>query len=198
MAGSNDLVITAGLNVPATTNNIKSELEQQVTPQLNGVLKINCTINTNNIQTLQQQLNSISNSLQLNLGNINLSQNANTGINNFANNVQAQADNIQNQAQRINQSLADVRNTFVEPLNVERFFNQDGFLNAGRVMQEFQQRFSELGNVTIRGFYNDIESADSINRVVATVRNAVGEIRSFNFILDERSWWSNKTVCVSH
>lgn len=185
MAGSNDLVITAGLNVPATTNNIKSELEQQVTPQLNGVLKINCTINTNNIQTLQQQLNSISNSLQLNLGNINLSQNANTGINNFANNVQAQADNIQNQAQRINQSLADVRNTFVEPLNVERFFNQDGFLNAGRVMQEFQQRFSELGNVTIRGFYNDIESADSINRVVATVRNAVGEIRSFNFILDE-------------
>lgn len=185
MAGSNDLVITAGLNVPATTNNIKSELEQQVAPQLNGVLKINCTINTDNIQALQQQLNNISNSLQLNLGNINLSQNANNGINNLANNVQAQANNIQNQAQRINQSLADVRNTFVEPLNVERFFNQDGFLNAGRVMQEFQQRFSELGNVTIRGFYNDIESTDSINRVVATVRNAVGEIRSFNFILDE-------------
>ena len=184
MAGSPDLVITAGLQEKATVNTIREQLNNVVAPQLNGVLKINCTINTDNIQALQQQLNSISNNLNLNIGNINVSQNATNGINALANNVQAQANNIQNQTNRITQSLADVASEFVKPLDVAGFFDSKGFLNAGSVIQEFQKRFEELGNVTVKGFYNNIEKQDSISRIVATVRSATGEIKNFNFVLD--------------
>lgn len=72
MAGSNDLIITAGLNIPQTTSNIKSELESDVAPKLNGILKITCNIDTSNTKNLQAQLNNVSKNVKIdaNIGGI--------------------------------------------------------------------------------------------------------------------------------
>lgn len=125
MAGSNDLVITAGLNVPATTNNIKSELEQQVAPQLNGVLKINCAINTNNIQALQQQLNNISSGLKINVSNISADV-GNTKINTSL-------------IKQIEEKLSlDMSGKNIKGLNL------DGLINEGRITEIRQEMIKLL------------------------------------------------------
>lgn len=54
----NQLVITAGLNIPETVHNIQKELDEKVAPQLK--LKIACNIDTSYISEIKSQISNLS------------------------------------------------------------------------------------------------------------------------------------------
>ena len=61
----NQLIITAGLNIPETVNNIQNELNKQVAPQLH--LDIACNLNKSAIGNIQAQLGKIKNNVSVNI-----------------------------------------------------------------------------------------------------------------------------------
>ena len=62
----NQLIITAGLNIPETVQNIQSDLDKKVAPQVH--LDIACNIDTSNIKAIQTQVASLSNNLKIDIG----------------------------------------------------------------------------------------------------------------------------------
>ena len=64
----NQLVITAGLNIPETVSLIQDQLDKKVAPQLR--LDIACNIDTSNIKAVQNQIASLSKNISSGAGNI--------------------------------------------------------------------------------------------------------------------------------
>lgn len=159
MAGSPDLVITAGLQEKATVNTIREQLDNVVAPQLNGVLKINCTINTNNIQALQQQLNSISSNLKINVSNISTNVDSTKINTSLIKQIEEKLD-------------LDMSRKNIKGLNL------DGLINEGRITEIRQEMIKLL--TEYQKFYQmgqDSKAFDFMPKIVDYITQFTKEIQ---------------------
>ena len=178
----NRIEIVASLDIPKTVSTIKSDLDK-VKKQLDadGALSIACNIDHNSLSILQNQIGEISKKLKIDIPKIEFDADAERSAVEIEN-VSKQFDNANNKALTLKKTLADLESKFTKPFKA--VFDDDGLINAERTMSAIQSRLSSLGTVTVTGKYNDQESADSINRIVARIEAMSGEVRELNFLLD--------------
>lgn len=184
MARDNELIITAGLDIPQTTEDISTDLEK-VGDKLNAdhALKITCNIDVSKTtQAIQSQLNTISKDFSIKIGNIDL----NTSTSNAVKNFDALSDSAEKANEKIAETkkrLADLDGKFTKP--IEAILNTDGLVNAEATISKLKSKLSSLGTVTVTGKYDDNASADSLNSLTATIKAVNGEVRTLNFLLND-------------
>lgn len=184
MAKDNELIITAGLAIPETTEDISKDLKD-VRDRLNAnhALKIVCNIDlSKTTQRIQSQLNTISKDFGIKIGKIDL----NASTNNVAKNFDAISDSAEKANEKIAETkkrLADLDSRYIEPIEIVNL------VDAEAIISKLKKQLSELGAVTVTGKYinkidGDNKSAESLNGLTATIKAVNGEVRTLNFLLD--------------
>ena len=178
----NRIEIVASLDIPKTVSTIEKDLEE-VKKRLdaNKALSIACSLDTNSLATLQNQVSEISKKLKIDIPKIEIQAGTGQSAQNIENVAQS-VETVTNKVLTLKKTLADLDSRFVE--SFKAVTNTDGIINAERTMAAIQSRLSSLGTVTVTGKYNDQESADSINKIIARIEAASGEVRELNFLLD--------------
>ena len=185
MARDNELIITAGLAIPETTEDISKDLKD-VRDRLNAkhALKIVCNIDlSKTTQRIQSQLNTISKDFGIKIGKIDL----NASTNNVAKNFDAISDSAEKANEKIAETkkrLADLDSRYIEPIEIVNL------ADAEAIISKLKKQLSELGAVTVTGKYinkidGDNKSAESLNGLTATIKSVNGEVRTLNFLLDD-------------
>ena len=185
MARDNELIITAGLDIPQTTEDISTDLEK-VGDKLNAdhALKITCNIDVSKTtQAIQSQLNTISKDFSIKIGNIDL----NTSTSNAVKNFDAISDSAEKANEKIAETkkrLADLDSKFTKPIEIIEL------ADAEAIISKLKNQLSSLGTVTVTGkyinkTYGDDKSTESLNGLTATVKAVNGEVRTLNFLLDD-------------
>lgn len=178
----NRIEIVASLDIPKTVSTIEKDLEE-VKRRLDAdkALSIACSLDANSLTTLQKQISEISKKIKIDVPKIEIQAGTGQSAQNIEN-VAKSVETVTNKVLTLKKSLADIDNKFVESFRAVE--NSDGIINAERTMAVIQSRLSSLGTVTVTGKYNDQESADSINKIIARIEAASGEVRELNFLLD--------------
>lgn len=182
----NRIEIVAGLDIPKTKSTIKGELNSEIKPDLDSskALKIVCHIDEKSIASLQTELANISKGLKLNVPTISVKTEA-AGAKNITAAVDKSIESTTHKVLTLKKTLADLDDELVAPFNVVENKAKNGIMDAERTMSVIQNRLSSLGTVTVKGKYDDYESASNINRITATIKANSGEVRELNFLLDQ-------------
>lgn len=172
--------ISASLDIPKSISQINADitkLQSQVN-QLKITTEIDITKSLNNIQA---KLNSIkSPTINVNINPIN--SDVTNAISNGLKGVQAQANQTASSVNNIAKSLTNLDDKFKKPISA---ITDNGIINAEKTIAKIKQHFSELGKVTVKGFYNDNETVDNLNKVAVKIKAITGETRTLNFELDK-------------
>ena len=185
MARDNELIITAGLDIPKTTDDISNDLKN-VGNKLNSdhALKIICNIDVSKTtQAIQSQLTGISKNLRLDIDNVNLNASTNNVTKNF-DAISASAEKANEKITETKKKLTDLDSRYIEPIKI------DNLADSEAIISKLKSQLSSLGTVTVTGKYvdeigNDNKSYESLNYLTATVKAVNGEVRTLNFLLDE-------------
>lgn len=179
MADDNRIEIVASLNYKVSEASIIGDLQKiQDTFNNAGGLKIGCTINADSLKTIQTQLGKLSQGVTFNVGNTNLE-----GLNNS---IRQTADTVNGTNQRVQQllnSLADLDAKYSNPLKA--VIDTEGFVKAEETMRKLKAQLSDLGEVSVQGFYGDTNGVNKLEKMIATVKSAYGELRTLTFELGD-------------
>lgn len=175
----NELIVTAGLNFQASESLILAQLKKiQDDFNSNGGLQINCTVNNDSLKVIQGQLSKLSQGITFNVGNTNLD-----GLNNS---IRQTSDTVNSTNQRVQQlvnSLADLDAKYSNPLKA--VIDTEGFVKAEETMRKLKAQLSDLGEVSVQGFYGDTNGVNKLEKIIATVKSAYGELRTLTFELGD-------------
>lgn len=189
MANNSKIVITAGLQKRETVSTIQNDLKS-VSEQLNAnrALQITCNIDLKKTtQRIQSQLNTISSNLKLNIGNIDFdTRNTTTGV---MSNIQNASQKTAKEVDKVSNSLRNLNDTFTKSFNA---LTTNGYTDANKNITLLEKRLAPLGEVSVKGLYSGKEGSDSENGsgkaldgLVATIKNARGELRTLRFEINE-------------
>ena len=172
--------ISASLDIPKSISQINADITK-LQSQVNQ-LKITTEIDiTKSLSNIQAKLNSIkSPTINVNINPIN--SDVTNAISNGLKGVQAQANQTASSVNNISKSLTNLDDKFKKPISD---ITDNGIINAEKTIAKIKQHFSELGKVTIKGFYNDNETVDNLNKVAVKIKAITGETRTLNFELDK-------------
>ena len=176
----NMIELVASLNVDDSAKQINTVDIPKLQKKIEGI-KIKCELDTEGISSIQSQLANISKNSKLNIPKIEIQAGTGQSAQNIENVVKS-VETVTNKVLTLKKTLADLDSRFVEAFKAVE--NPDGIINAERTMAVIQSRLSSLGTVTVTGKYNDQESEDSINKIIARIEAASGEVRELNFLLD--------------
>ena len=182
---ADEFKIVASLNIPESASRINKDI-----PKLEGQakhLKIVADLNpTLSIKNIQATLNKMNNNANIKIGidtsGLNSVQGATQNITNGLKNIQTQANQTASSVNNIAKSLTNLDDKFKKPISA---ITDNGIINAEKTIAKIKQHFSELGKVTIKGFYNDNETVDNLNKVAVKIKAITGETRTLNFELDK-------------
>ena len=181
MADDNRIEIVARLDIPKTVSTIEKDLEEvKKRLDVNKALSIVCSLDANSLATLQNQVSEISKKLKIDIPKIEIQAGTGQSAQNIEN-VARSVETVTNKVLTLKKTLADLDKKLVEPFEA---ITDNGIINAERTLSVIQSKLSSLGTVTVKGYYNDVESADSINKIIARIEAASGEVRELNFLLD--------------
>ena len=176
----NMIELVASLNVDDSAEQINKVDIPKLQKKIEGI-KIKCKLDTDGISSIQSQLANISKNSKLDIPKVEVQADTRQSGQNIEN-VAKSVETVTNKVLTLKKTLADLDNRFVEAFKAVK--NPDGIINAERTMAVIQSRLSSLGTVTVTGKYNDQESEDSINKIIARIEAASGEVRELNFLLD--------------
>lgn len=169
-------LITASLDIPASSSKISQQLIQQVLPNVNSKnpLKIVASLNLNQTSIMiQKQLDSISSGLNFNIGNI-------------GSQISNQLSSVAPSANSANQSIANFRTTLMQldsllktPIAIK--YDNSGQMNLQSTLENVKSTFAQFGKVTFNWFKDD---NGSVNRFVANIKSANGEVQKLKYQLD--------------
>ncbi len=178
------LLLTASLDIDGTYKKIKEEdiakLNAKLANDNSARVKIVGGLDLNKTQSLiQSQIATIGKNLKLNIGQINFKSIGNTqNITNGFNNIRTQANNITN-------SLINLANEFKKP--IKPVLNAEGLIDAEKTIEKVQKRFSELGNISVKGIYGEKLGDDQLEKMIVNIKNAQNEVRTLTFQIGELS-----------
>ncbi len=189
MANNSKIVITAGLQKRETVSTIQNDLKS-VSEQLNAnrALQITCNIDLKKTtQRIQSQLNTISSNLKLNIGNIDFdTRNTTTNV---MSNIQNASQKTTKEVDKVSNSLRNLNDTFTKSFSA---LTTNGYTDANKNITLLEKRLAPLGEVSVKGLYSGKEGSDSENGsgkaldgLVATIKNARGELRTLRFEINE-------------
>ena len=172
---ADQFLITAKLDIPATSKNIADDLKKisadlakQNIPSFTVGLNIDATRTK-----MQSQLNSIVQGLNFNIGNVG-SQ--------ISNQLSSVAPSVNN----ANQSIANFRTTLMQldsllktPIAIK--YDNSGQMNLQSTLENVKSTFAQFGKVTFNWFKDD---NGSVNRFVANIKSANGEVQKLKYQLD--------------
>lgn len=176
------LLLTASLDISKTVENIKENIKK-----LNTVLasdnsarvKIVGGLDLNKTQSLiQSQMATISKNLKLNIGQIDTS-----GFN--TKNVANDLENIQTQTNQVSNSLTNLADKFKKP--IKPVLDTSGLIDADKTIEKVQQKFAELGTVSVQGSYGDKLGNDQLEKMIVNIKSTQGEVRTLTFQIGELS-----------
>lgn len=176
------LLLTASLDISKTVENIKENIKK-----LNTVLasdnsarvKIVGGLDLNKTQSLiQSQMATISKNLKLNIGQIDTS-----GFN--TKNVANDLENIQTQTNQVSNSLTNLADKFKKP--IKPVLDTSGLIDANKTIEKVQQKFAELGTVSVQGSYGDKLGNDQLEKMIVNIKSTQGEVRTLTFQIGELS-----------
>ena len=196
MAGSK-IVITAGLERQETINTITTDL-QSVKEALNTsrALEIVCHIDNKSIDTLKSELQQLSSRLNVTIPNISIDSQTKNNATTMFNSMNQSLVETKSNIQTVEQSLANLPEKYakaIKTINMKDLKNK-GIVNPEASMAKIKNVLSSLGDVTLEGKYDDRNSKNGLYKVIATVKAANGEIRTFNYLLNDSA---NKFELIS-
>lgn len=176
------LLLTASLDISKTVEIIKENIKK-----LNTVLasdnsarvKIVSGLDLNKTQSLiQSQIATIGKNLKLNIGQIDTS-----GFN--TKNVANDLENIQTQTNQVSNSLTNLADKFKKP--IKPVLDTSGLIDANKTIEKVQQKFAELGTVSVQGSYGDKLGNDQLEKMIVNIKSTQGEVRTLTFQIGELS-----------
>lgn len=189
MANDSKIVITAGLQIPETVSTVEKELKvvgEKVSAD--RALKIVANVDlSKTTQRIQSQLATLSKNLKLDINTVNVNS---SGINGVQQNIQQTStsiDDANKRVQQLNNSLADLKDTYSQP--IKAVLDKQGFVKASETMQELKKQLADLGTVSVQGVYSDTNGVNKLEKMVATVKSAYGELRTLTFELGDNDFF---------
>lgn len=167
----------AVLKIEADLSKISDQVNKDQGFKITGNIDLGKTT-----QRINSQLATISKNLNLNIGNVQVSANTSNVVSQM-NNISAAANATKQNVQATNQSLADLKADFSEP--IKAIVDKDGLVEAEKTMSELRKQLSSLGEVSIEGIYGDDKGTDKLEKMIATIKNARGELKSMTFVLGD-------------
>lgn len=191
MARNNDLVVTAGLNIEASVAQIEKDLKQ-VNDRLSAdhALKIIANIDlSKTTQRINSQLATISKNLKLDIPKVEIGTNISNTTNNIMSGIQKESEQVAKSIDNVSNSLRNLADTYTKTFTAR---TTNSYTDADKNISYLEKRLSPLGNVSIKGIYSDNAGADSetgsgkaLEALIATIKNAQGELRTLRFELNE-------------
>lgn len=176
MARDNELIITAGLDIPQTTEDISTDLEK-VGDKLNAdhALKITCNIDVSKTtQAIQSQLNTISEDLSIKIGNIDL--------NSIQNNISKQTNGLEVKA-KIKTDI-DKKSTAEQVKELEKILDLKlTHGNTNNIRKEIQSLLDDYKNAFSNNNFEEMQN--SFNKLDDYIRQFRKEIELSNDELTE-------------
>lgn len=189
MANGSKIVITAGLQIPETVSTVEKELKvvgEKVSAD--RALKIVANVDlSKTTQRIQSQLTTLSKNLKLDINTANVNS---SGINGVQQNIQqtsASIDDANKRVQQLNNSLADLKDAYSQP--IKAVLDKQGFVKASETMQELKKQLADLGTVSVQGVYGDTNGINKLEKMIATVKSAYGELRTLTFELGDNDFF---------
>ncbi len=177
------LLLTASLDIEGTYEKIKKEdiakLNAKLANDNSARVKIVGGLDLNKTQSLiQSQMATISKNLKLNIGQIDTS-----GFN--TKNVANDLENIQAQTNQTANSLTNLADKFKKP--IKPVLDTSGLIDANKTIEKVQQKFAELGTVSVQGSYGDKLGNDQLEKMIVNIKSTQGEVRTLTFQIGELS-----------
>lgn len=177
------LLLTASLDIEGTYEKIKKEditkLNAKLANDNSARVKIVGGLDLNKTQSLiQSQIATISKNLKLNIGQIDTS-----GFN--TKNVANDLENIQAQTNQVANSLTNLADKFKKP--IKPVLDTSGLIDANKTIEKVQQKFAELGTVSVQGSYGDKLGNDQLEKMIVNIKSTQGEVRTLTFQIGELS-----------
>lgn len=176
------LLLTASLDISKTVENIKENIKKLNTVLANdnsARVKIVGGLDLDKTQSLiQSQMTTISKNLKLNIGQIDTS-----GFN--TKNVANDLENIQTQTNQVANNLTNLADKFKKP--IKPVLDTSGLIDANKTIEKVQQKFAELGTVSVQGSYGDKLGNDQLEKMIVNIKSTQGEVRTLTFQIGELS-----------
>lgn len=174
MANDNRIDLIARVNVEESAQQIiKEDLSGlQTKINENGGIKIDCSIDTKNFDVLRRQISEFSKGLKIDVDN-----------NDVKTSLIGNIEPVEKNINEVDNKLSDLQSKYTKFFKA--IFDDEGIIVAEKNLNVLKERLSELGTVTVKGFYDDDNSNDSLYKIQADIKNANGELRTLNFLLDE-------------
>lgn len=176
------LLLTASLDISKTVENIKENIKKLNTVLANdnsARVKIVGGLDLDKTQSLiQSQMTTISKNLKLNIGQIDTS-----GFN--TKNVANDLENIQAQTNQVANNLTNLADKFKKP--IKPVLDTSGLIDANKTIEKVQQKFAELGTVSVQGSYGDKLGNDQLEKMIVNIKSTQGEVRTLTFQIGELS-----------
>ena len=175
---NDSIVITAKLNVDASEGLILKDLEKIQGDLAKKPLRINCAISDTDLKNIQTQLSNITRGLNVDVGT--------TGVDAVQQSMQQTASAVNNanqQVQQLSNSLADLKSKYSKP--IEAVLDNQGLVKASETMQRLKEQLADLGTVSVQGIYGDNNGVNKLEKMIATIKSAQGELRTLSFELGD-------------
>lgn len=121
---------------------------------------------------LRSQISNISKDLKLNIKPLDTNE-FNTK------NVVKDLNSIQTQTSQVANSLTNLADKFKSP--IKPVLDTDGLIDANKTIEKVQQKFAELGTVSVKGSYGDKLGNDQLEKMIVNIKNVQGEVRTLTF-----------------
>lgn len=175
----NRIEIVASLNYKVSEASIVGDLKKiQDAFNDKGGLQIKCQISDTDLKNIQTQLSNITRGLNIDVGT--------TGVNAVQQSMQQTASAVNNanqQVQQLSNSLADLKSKYSKP--IEAVLDNQGFVKASETMQRLKEQLADLGTVSVQGIYGDNNGINKLEKMIATIKSAQGELRTLSFELGD-------------
>ena len=172
---ADQFLITASLDMSASGDRISGDLKKisadlakQNIPNFTAGLNVDTTK-----AKMQSQLNSIVQGLNFNVGNI-------------GNQINSQLGSVAPSVNNANQAVTNFRTTLMQldsllktPIAIK--YDSSGQMNLQSTLENVKSTFAQFGKVNFNWFKDD---TGSVNRFVANIKSASGEIQKLKYQLD--------------
>lgn len=183
MARDNDIQIVAGLDILKSKSTIDKDipvLEKELQNDKSSRPKLIATLDINkskkaiqaNLDTLISKTDAPKIKVGIDVGGVQETRSITTGL-----------KDIQTQAKQTASNLLKLEDRFKNPISP--ILNVEGLIDAEKTIAKIQNRFQELGNVSVKGIYSDREAVDNLDKMIVSIKNGQNEARTLTFELDK-------------
>ena len=176
--------IVARLDVPKSAKLIKDDIPDLEKELQSDSVKIKAELNTTESKKLiQAQLDTFINQSKAPTIKVGIDTSGLNSVQGATQNITNGLKNVQTQTNQTSQSIINLLDKFKNP--IKPILNKEGIIDAEKTISQVQRHFQELGNVSVKGIYNDKEAVDNLDKMIVKIKNGQQEVRTLTFELDK-------------